>query len=372
MLMMETRQCFEHGGNIYRAARQTGAEFGRILDFSANINPLGLSEAVKGAIYASIPDLIHYPDPDGAELKQAICARYRLGSDMIALGNGAVELLYVLCNVLRPKRALIPAPSFSEYERAARAANAKIEYHYAAAEDDFQLSPDRLIPKLKRADIVFIGNPNNPTGDLLKREELERIIQCAQKSGCFVVVDESFIDFIDGDEAYTCRHLAATYDNLMVLYSLTKFYAIPGLRLGFAAANPALTETLRLAKDPWNVNLPAQKAGVAALNDSAYQRASREFIREEKAAFFRRIAKIQGLNPYEPSVNFILIALDQSVGNAKSLQAALLKEGVLIRDCSNYPGLDASFIRLAVKNREDNETCAQKLHKILTGGEKND
>jgi len=357
-----------HGGNLYAATRQTGGEMKEILDYSANINPLGLAETIRQALYASLESIIHYPDAAGYDLKQAISQRYEVQDQLITLGNGAVELMYILCHMLKPKRVLVTAPTFSEYEAATKASGAVIEYFYLYAENNFTIDIKAMAERLANIDIVFICNPNNPTGTLLNQIQLEELLLAASVHNTYVVVDESFIDFLSDDGLYSCRPLLAHYTNLIILHSLTKFYAIPGLRLGFALANPKLTKLLHHGKDPWNVNTLAQQAGVAALKDLSYQRKSKEFIGRAKMDLYHSLQSIPGLKPYLPSVNFILINIRDTNKTGAELQHAMAAHNVLIRDCSNYPGLSSEYIRIAVKSHGQNKTFIEILKKVI--GEK--
>lgn len=356
---------FVHGGNVHAWARERGAGLTGLLDYSANINPLGLADSVQKAIAQSVGQVIHYPDAEAVLLKEAISSYYHVDDKRITAGNGAVELLYVLAHTLRPKRVLIPAPTFSEYERATTAAGAAVEYVYLLPENGFTFNLDSLCHCVKKVDMVFIGNPNNPTGTLLAVGQIERLLRAARQDGTIVVVDESFMDFIANDQEYSCRPLLHQYDNLVIIHSLTKFYAIPGLRLGFALASPSLTVKLHQAKDPWNVNLLAQAAGVAALADTEYQIASRETVKREKDSLFSSLNNLAGIKPFLPSVNYILMDISQSGHNAPQLRQVLAEHNILIRDCSNYPGLSPSYVRLAVKLNEQNKILLQRLEQVL-------
>ena len=357
------KDIFTHGGNIHEIFRQNKID--TLLDFSANINPLGLSPLVRTAIEEGISGIVHYPDPDGYALKNSLSAAYDLPMDTIVLGNGAAELLYVFFHTVRPRRVLLPVPSFGEYERAARAAQAEIVYHKLTEEDGFALSPERLCQQFSSADCVVLGNPNNPTGKLISEKDWEQIFLQAEKAGCYLIVDESFMDFIDLPEKYSCRFFMKKYPNCMLLQSLTKIYAIPGLRLGFAALQPSLARKLELAKDPWNVNSLAQQAGVAALQDKEYQTKSLAFIQAEKTYLYHALQQMKGITVYEPSVNFILLSLEPSGIAAATLRTKMLQHGVMVRDCSNYPALHRHFIRIAVKLRNDNEFLLQAMQKVL-------
>lgn len=357
---------FEHGGNIYNAARNGGC-LTSIIDFSANINPLGIPDSIRNALLNNIDSVMSYPDAEAYALKTVLSRHYEVDRNIITTGNGAVELLYVLCNALRPKHALVMAPTFSEYERSARAAGCKIQYFYLDSQTDFKINIERLnsFIKNKPIDILFIGNPNNPTGSILERQELELLIQTADKENTTVVVDESFLDFIIDDSKYTCRPLLSRYQNLIILHSLTKFYAIPGLRLGFALASAQMTEIMHKGKDPWNVNSLAQAAGVAALNDKQYQETSRKFICQTNALFYNQLLSIPRIKPYKPSVNFILVNIGKTNVCSSRLRDLLAQHDILIRDCSNYPGLSDHYIRLAVKLPQQNSVLVEVIQNIF-------
>ena len=359
---------FEHGGNIHALLRDKGNAIREWLDFSANINPLGLAGSVRQAIEGGVEGLIHYPDPDAAELKQAISRRYGVPYGCITAGNGAVELLYVLCHCLKPRRVLVTAPTFSEYERAARAAGAATEYFTLEREQGFRLTVSDLLPWMNKVDMVFLCNPNNPTGDLTDRESLEPLLKAARANGVQVVVDESFQDFLPGQEAVTCRPLLARYGNLTIVHSLTKFYAIPGLRLGFVLASPEQTRMLHDAKDPWNVNSLAQAAGVAALADEKYRQDSRDMLEAVRRELYEALRALPGCRPFPPSVNYILTELSGCGATSGALRRRMAERGILIRDCANYPGLSSSFVRVAVKRREQNAALVAALRQELEKG----
>ncbi|SDF07542.1 threonine-phosphate decarboxylase CobD [Sporolituus thermophilus] len=364
---MAQESIYEHGGNIYAAARLMGKNAEQFLDFSANINPFGLPVSVRRCLLDSIDDVVNYPDAEAWALKEAIGRHYGVSVDQITVGNGAVELLYVLCHALRPQQVMVAAPTFSEYERAARAAKAVIRYMPLAPDNGFTLPVERIIAALPFIDMVFVGNPNNPTGTVLTAGELEPLLYAAAKNDVTVVVDESFIDFLFDDERYTCRTLLARYPNLVVLHSLTKFYAIPGLRLGFALAAPRLAAIMHAGKDPWNVNALAQAAGVAALQDKEYRNKSRQYVAGAKKALYDGLAQIPGLKPFPPAANFVFIDVAGTGMTAAALRKAMMEEHVLIRDCSNYPGLTPYYVRVAVKKEEDNKKLLRILAAVCGG-----
>ena len=352
---------FVHGGNVY-AERPSDGEW---LDFSANINPLGIADGVRREIIANVDGLVHYPDPDGREIKQAIAEYYQVPEKNLLLGNGAAELFYLYFNTLRHRNVLIPVPSFSEYERAAVAAGAEPVFHYLAASAGFLPDWEALLPKLAFMDCLIIGNPNNPTGCLVSRDEIEHCLRAAAKLGVMVLIDESFMDFRSDGDRYTVRGLLEQFDNLVIFHSLTKFYALPGLRLGFALANAALVKRLEQGKDQWNMNLLAQKAGRAALLEADYQEKTCCLIQTEGDYLTGELATIGGLRVFKPSVNFILFNTRQRGVTAGELTARAKKQGILLRDCSNYPGLDDYYVRIAVRNHEENCLLVNCLKKLL-------
>ena len=351
---------FAHGGNIYDAA-PGGGEW---LDFSANINPLGLSQKVWQAIENGIGKIVHYPDPSARALKQAIAEHYDVPRANIVLGNGGAELFYVFFHAVRPKRVLLPVPSFSEYERAALSAGAEVVYLPLREENDFRVDEREILSQLQAGDCLILGNPNNPTGQLVKADMLERVIGEANRKNVRVLVDESFVDFRTDVGDYTVRALVGAYDNLIVVQSLTKFFAIPGLRLGFAVTTPSLAEKLEAAKDPWNTNLLAQAAGVAALGDRDYQKKTLEWLEPEREYMYRSLSGFEGIKVYRPTVNFIFLRLLSEWGTSSVFCERMKEKRILIRNCSNYPGLDDTYVRLAVKTREENEVLLDAFRQI--------
>ena len=366
MIAVKSMAAFEHGGNVYEAI-DPAAGFNQWLDFSANINPLGRSAAVKKSIEDNIDKRGQYPGPKGSELKRAISQYYGVPEEEIVLGNGASELFYVYMHAIGAKNVKIPVPSFSEYERSANALEGNISYFYLNSEDGFTLDVSELAKSLNSIDTVMIGNPNNPTGNLLKRETVEALVKSAEKTGTNVVVDESFLDFREDRELYTVMDLVSQHDNLIVMNSLTKFYALPGLRLGFAVMKSSLREKMEKNKDPWNVNLLAQKAGTAALKDAEYQSRTREAVGWEAPKMAKALKSIEGLKVCEPAVNFVMFNIKGRGITANELTARMKAKGILIRDCSNYPGLDEYYVRVAVRSAEENKILLKKLEEALNG-----
>ena len=353
---------FEHGGNIYRKAPHGGTW----LDFSANINPLGLAPEVSAAIAQNIAGIVHYPDPEARQVKQAIGEHYGIAREQLSLGNGAAELFYLFLQVIRPQKVGLPVPSFSDYQRAAEAVGAELLFSPLPPESDFAVDFARLEQELGAVDCIFLGNPNNPTGQLLPREQLERFLMFTESRQIWTVVDESFLDFLPADNMYSVRDLTCQYKHLFVVRSLTKFYAMPGLRLGFASGQAALIERLEQAKDVWNVNSLAQVAGVAALGLKEYHKRSRAFVTTEKDWLYEQLLAIKGLKPLFPSVNFIMVNVEHTGLTSSELAANMRQQGVLVRDCANYTGLAGrQYIRVAVRSRAENEQMLKALEAVV-------
>lgn len=354
---------YTHGGNLYKAARETGGD--AFLDFSANINPLGLPDSVAQALAAALPSIVHYPDPEAVALKEALTGHYGMAPETLVLGNGAAELFYLLCLVRRPSCVLISPPSFSEYERAALAAGAQVQFVPLGAAPDFTVDWDTLTTNVAEDSLIFLGQPNNPTGTLLEAGALKRFLAATAEKNCLVVVDESFLDFIDADGTLSCQNWVAQYPQLAAVRSLTKIFAIPGLRLGFGVMAPTLAAALEAAKDQWNVNTLAQVAGVVALADVGYLQRTRELVPVWRRQLLTGLSAFAGIRTIPSAVNFILLDMQGTGKDAHWWREAFWKKRILVRDCSNYAALSPEHIRIAVRTETENERFLSSLQAIM-------
>jgi threonine-phosphate decarboxylase len=357
-----------HGGNIYRASEKTGIPEQRIIDFSASINPLGLPASAAAAMKKHMSMLPHYPEPFSERLGLHIAKHYRVNSEAVICGNGSTELIYLIPRALKPRKVLVTAPAFSEYERACRISNKlRVMSHELKPGDNFDINPDEFISAMsadrnssritqhasRPFDMAFLCNPNNPTGRLLKKRDVIKIADAARELECCLVVDEAFIDFCPGASVIKeVRH----NQYLIVLRSLTKFYALSGLRIGFGIFPQRLAELMKKHKEPWSVNSLAQEAGKAALSDTAYQRASLSIMKTEKK-FLEDHFKRLSVEWVPSSTNYYLIR----AGNARKIISVLSGKGILVRDCSNFTGLGETYIRVAVRSRKENELLVKEL-----------
>ncbi|MDN5347343.1 MAG: threonine-phosphate decarboxylase [Clostridia bacterium] len=353
-----------HGGNWQEAALLYGYAPEDMLDFSTNINPLGPPAAVLDCLHRNLNAIQRYPDPESFCFRTSLAAYLGVGIENVLAGNGAVEIIYLLLQTLRPRRVLIVEPTFSEYRRTAQIAGAEITTILLRPQDGFHLDPAAFLKNLSGLDLAFLCNPNNPTGNLISSDILQDLAEACYHQGVFLVVDESFLDFLpDWSELTLCRRAAIT-GNLLVLRSLTKFFALPGLRLGAAVTSSQLVSRLHRARDPWSVNILAQMAGEVALKEYAYMERSRDLIRQEKEYLFMGLVA-SGLKPFPAAANFILVDISASGWTSPNLAQATGQRGILIRDCSSFPGLGPDYIRLAVKDRAANATLLRVLEEIL-------
>ncbi len=316
---------------------------------------------MRAAIISNVEKVICYPDPKAQHLREAIASFYNVPQENIILANGATELFYCFFYTIRPRRVLLPVPSFSEYERAAKAAGADVSYFLLNRQQGFSFDVKKALVQLAAFDAVILCSPNNPTGGLLLKEELCELIKRAEAFGVWVVVDESFLDFCKDREEYTVRHLTKKYRHLLVVQSMTKIFALPGLRLGFGVAEAAICRLLEMGKDVWNVNVLAQMAGIAALFDVKYQDESRHIIQKEQAFLVSELKKLPGVEIFTPTANFIFFRLRQGKVFLQRLFMYLRKKGILLRDCSNYVGLEGAYLRIAVRLRTENEHLLREM-----------
>ncbi|GFE56499.1 threonine-phosphate decarboxylase CobD [Geobacter sp. AOG1] len=342
---------FEHGGNVFAVARSLGVAPEELCDFSASINPLGMAPAVREAVMGSFDRLLHYPDSEAAELRGALAAFHGVADQNICVTNGSTELIYLAPRLVEGKRGLVVAPPFAEYAKALALAGWSVDYHELRPADGFALDPERLREQLEGGyDILFLGNPGNPTGRLVSRAEVGELLDICRSAGTFLVLDEAFMDFCEEGSA---KELMCRNDRAVIFRSLTKFYALPGLRLGCAIGSPKVIGRLQALRGPWSVNGVAQVAGLASLADGEYRARTLAFIAGEREWLLAGLGRIAGLKPYPSAANYLLVEIVQGPV-AGELCRLLLAERILLRNCANFAGLDDRFFRVAVRNREEN------------------
>ncbi len=355
---------WQHGGNVYEIQRQLGIDSHQILDFSANINPLGFPAGLAEAIAAGVSDLVHYPDPDYADLAVAIGAAKGVAPATVYPGNGAIELLYSVMEYLKPRRAHVMAPGFIEYERSLRRYGAEICWLQLQEEDDFRLTAQTVAPALGHpGEPLVLCSPNNPTGALIDPALLGEILHRAAQAGQPVILDEAFMDFVSPEKAQECLSLTEAYPNLFVLRSMTKCYAIPGLRLGYlVTGSPDFAAWMQEYRIPWMVNHLAVRAGLAALADRDHLVRTRAYVGRQREVLREALDRLPGITTYPAEANFLCLKLAVP---GLDLKARLLESGILVRSCGNYVGLDGRFYRVAVRTAEENRLLVRALEAVL-------
>ena len=354
---------FVHGGNVYEISRQFAIREEDIVDFSANINPLGISALAKENIVEGLSSFsVKYPDPDYLELRRAISGYLNVPSDDIIVGNGATELIYLFFRSLKPSSVLIPIPTFSEYERAARLAGCKTRHFLLEERDGFCLSPAELIKNLEGVEALVLCNPNNPTGNLLPKHIVKEIACFCRDRNILMLIDETFVEFVDDVSSAMAIDILDEFKNIIVVRAFTKFFGMPGMRLGYGITKSVkIKEAIQSFKEPWSVNSLAAAAGAAALRDEEYIKKSKSIISVERKYLLEELSKFSWLKPFNSSANFILIKILDEEISSSILRQRLIPLGILIRDASNFPGLSNRFIRVAVKDRKDNDKLISAL-----------
>ena len=379
-----------HGGNIYKVFREKNLK--EILDYSSNINPYGIPESLKSRIIENLEILERYPDPDYVELREKLAHLNKIDISDIVLGNGATEIIFLFMKVINPKKILIVSPTFGEYERAVKATEIprdivslscsgdnknienkeiEIEYFELKESDDFKLNIGNLKNELEnKYDLLIICNPNNPTGKFLKLAQTEEILKECNKYDTKLFIDEAFIEFLADGMKESIINTEENKKNLFVTRAFTKFFAIPGLRLGYGMYfDKELEQKISEKKEPWSVNNIAEMAGLTVLDDTEYIEKTLKWITKEKIYMYEKLNEISGIKVYETEVNFITGKIDEKLFseglNVKILREKMLEQGILIRDASNFKFLDERFFRLAIKDRASNDRVIKAMKEIF-------
>ncbi len=342
-----------HGGDIYEYPYQ-------VLDFSANANPLGVPKAALAAAADSLKDCAHYPDPLCRGLKEAISVFEGVPAEWIACGNGAADVLFRLVLAERPQTALVLAPSFAEYEQALKTVGCGVRRHFLRETEGFCLTErilDDLTPGL---DMVFLCNPNNPTGFAAERGLLLKILEKCRRIGALLMVDECFLPFLERPEKHTLlRECGAP--GLFVLKAFTKIFGMPGLRLGYGiCSDRELLDRIQSCGQPWSVSVPAQAAGIQAVKEKEYLEETAGLISRERLYLIDGLRNL-GLPVYGSQANYVFFRAPGRL----DLKERLLEHRILIRACGNYPGLTDEYYRAAVRTHEENKRLMEALRKVL-------
>ncbi|MCD8018830.1 MAG: aminotransferase class I/II-fold pyridoxal phosphate-dependent enzyme [Clostridiales bacterium] len=348
-----------HGGNIYKKAKELGVEESEILDYSANISPLGIPKHIRTAMMEAISGTINYPDPDCQELREAIGRQDGVEPGCITCGNGGADLLYRLAFGHKAQTVLLPVPAFVEYEEAFTAAGAQMIYE--PMNEALQIREDIMERITEDIDLVILCNPNNPTGLLTERNLILNILQKAAQVDCKVLIDECFLEICRQESEYTLKSFVKEYSNLMILKSFTKLYAIPGVRLGYLlCSDSAVIEQVNRAGQAWSVSYIAQRAGLAALSRPDYRESVISVV-EKELAFMKKELSSLPIRLFDGQANYLFF---QTPGMA-DLDRRLEARGIMIRNCSNYVNLGTDYWRVAVRGHEDNLRLLREMENIF-------
>jgi threonine-phosphate decarboxylase len=349
-----------HGGNTREAVRRYGIAEKAFVDFSSSINPLGPSSAARRAARKAIDRIDRYPDPDLSDLRGAIARYYGIKSEQVVCGNGSNALIHLLPRVFRPKKVLIPMPTFSEYAAAVEDAGGEVVPLMLQEQNGYRVDPLDLSFALKGVDMAILCNPNNPTGALTTKTEMLEILRTSCENGVRLVVDEAFMDFVDAESLVK---EAVQSSHLIVLRAFTKFYGMPGLRVGYAIADAGTAQRLRSGQEPWTIDVPSEQAAIAALTDWGYAAKTRRYIARERDRLLSGLRLIGGVEPFPSPANYVLLKLTGI--DSQLLTDKLGRRGLLVRDCSSFPGLDNRYVRIAVRTRWQNRRLLKALREIL-------
>ena len=349
-----------HGADINSAAELYGLEADKIIDFSSNINPF-IVDSMDKIVAAGVGSLQKYPDIKYRRLRKNISDYLGVDDSQVIPGNGATEIIYLLMRNLRGRLAIIN-PTFSEYRKGAELAGLSVVDFVMDWKKDFKLDLDEIYRRKDEFDSIFICNPNNPDGSV---REIKKLLEFAEKEGKLLIVDETFIEFADSEKERSLVNMVEKSKNLFIIRAVTKFFGIPGIRLGYGiSSNRELLQKMYDEKEPWTINSFADSASDFIFKEEEYIRKSKEYFSKERVCMINEINKIDGIKAFNSDANFILVRFENR--NVLDVKENLLKRaGLLIRDASNFIGLDSSFARVAIKNHEQNTVLVDALRSVL-------
>lgn len=350
----------EHGGDI----KGYTDEYGTCpLDFSANIAPLGVPQPVRSAVIAALDNASDYPDPMCRDLTRALARHENVSESSILCGNGSSDVLFRLALAVKPQRALLCAPTFSEYEQALATTNTHIDYYLLSKQNNFAVKHDITTYITRMTDVVVLCQPNNPTGEIISRELIANVLARCEACSALLVVDECFVGFLDAPQSVSVVPWVEQHPNLCVLKAFTKLYGIPGIRLGYAlSSDRELIEAMRTSGQPWSVSNVAQAAGIAALQCTDYVEQVRTITQRERA--FLKTELLKRAIVSWGQANFLFFHISEQA-HTPSFAKHMRKQGVLVRDCSNYRNLEQGWYRIAVRTHEENVRLLRAIDAAL-------
>ncbi len=352
-----------HGSDLEKIEKIYGIKKEDIISFSANVNPLGISTKLKEGIKEHIDCITTYPDREYASLRNCIAQYCGCEAESVIVGNGSTELISLFVKIENPKKALILGPTYSEYEREISLVGGKTIYYPLKEENDFLLDTKDFISKLTEdIDMVIICNPNNPTGTAISSADMRKILDACMACHIFVMVDETYVEFAEDVSKISAVGLTRTYGNIAILRGTSKFFAAPGLRLGYAiCSNADLISEINKRKDPWTINSIAVVAGTLMFTDQEYINKTRGLITSERDRMYKLFEESSRFKPYKPEGNFMLLKILEDGLTSGELFDRCIKKGLMIRDCSTFPYLGENYIRFCFMNPSDNDKLAATL-----------
>ncbi len=355
-----------HGSDLEKIEQFYGISKKDIVSFGANVNPLGISGLLKEKLSDRLDAISTYPDREYKKLRQSIGNYCHTDSRNIIPGNGSTELISLIIRLRRPRKALILGPTYSEYEREIRMAGGTCQYFPLKESDNFIINEEALIDRLgEDIDMLVLCNPNNPTSSAVTALQMEAIVKVCLKFNIFVMIDETYAEFAQDCEKITAIPLTRQYQNIVVLRGVSKFFASPGLRLGYGVTgNAALLEELAGKQNPWTVSSLADEAGQLLFSDVNYIRQTKELIDSQRTYIVESLTSMDGIKVYPPHANFILVRLTNGL-TAHQLFETAIRQGLMIRDCSDFPFLDDTYFRFCFMMPSDNDRLLACIRKFL-------
>ena len=363
---MNTKPVF-HGSDIEKICEYYHLKKEDIINFGANVNPLGLSASVKAALASHLDILSSYPDREYTSLREVLSAYCRIPSDYILPGNGSSELISLLIDALSPKHTLILGPTYSEYSRELSFSGSTQEYYHLKEEQDFRLDADDLCTVLAKGnyDLLIICNPNNPTSSAILHDDMEKLLCFCADHGVFVMIDETYVEFAPDIEAVTAVPFTQRFTNLCVLRGVSKFFAAPGMRLGYAVTgNPDFLRKMKEKQIPWSLNSAGAYAGELLFQDQDYIDRTRQLILTERGRMYDALSQLASFKVFQPYANFLLLKIIKEERTAFDVFETCIKNGLMIRDCSSFQCLDGEFVRFCIMMPEDNSRLLKVLEKV--------
>lgn len=356
-----------HGSDLEKIETEYGIPKEKIVSFSANVNPLGCPKSAEDALKNNLDAISRYPDRDYIRLKEAISSYTGADSGHIVLGSGVTELLSLFLGLISPRSALIAGPAYSEYERDLKRLDCRINYCMAREDRNFVLTKEELLAETtKGTNLVILCNPNNPTSGALKRSDIAYLAEKYAQKGILFLIDETYAEFSKEQEGITAAPLIDRFSNLMVLRGTSKFFATPGLRLGYClTSSKELLAKAEKKQDPWNINAAAEVCGSVMFQDENYIQKVQETIEKEKHYVCESLSKIPGVRIFPVYANFVLVKLPEGSITSGMLFEELIKKGMMIRDCSSFSTLGSRFIRICFMSHEDNVRLIAAIEEAL-------